>query len=103
MRAPPFTINTVDGNGNPVSGMVFSILIALLGNETKQFQIVQHANKAITMNVIAADAPTLKEATQKALRDWVTKYLPGIPFKIEHVPEIKLTAAGKRKIVVIEK
>jgi phenylacetate-CoA ligase len=92
-----------DGNGNPVSGLVFSILFALLGNETKQFQIVQHADKRITLKVITSEAPVLKEATQKALRDWVAKYLPGIPFAIEHVAEIPLTAAGKRKIVVIEK
>jgi phenylacetate-CoA ligase len=91
-----------DGKGNPVSGLVFSILFALLGNETKQFQIVQHADKRITLKVIVADAPALKDATQKALRDWVAKYLPGIAFAIDHVAEIPLTAAGKRKIVVIE-
>ncbi|HET9990638.1 MAG TPA: hypothetical protein VFQ65_19045 [Kofleriaceae bacterium] len=92
-----------DGKGNPVSGLVFSILFALLGNETKQFQIVQHADKRITLNVIVAEGPALKEATQRALRDWVAKYLPGIPFAIEHVAEIPLTAAGKRKIVVVER
>src|SRR3569623_1237296 len=92
-----------DGHGNPVSGLVFSVLFALLGNETRQFQIVQHVDKRITLKVIPADAPALKDATQKALRDWVAKYLPGIPFQIEHVAEIPLTAAGKRKIVVIEK
>jgi phenylacetate-CoA ligase len=92
-----------DGNGDPVSGMVFSILIALLGNETKQFQIIQHADKRITMKVVAADAPQLQEPTQQALRDWVVKYLPGIPFTIQHVAEIPLTKAGKRKIVIIEK
>jgi acyl-coenzyme A synthetase/AMP-(fatty) acid ligase len=53
--------------------------------------------------VITADGPALKEETQKALRDWVAKYLPAIPFAIDHVAEIPLTAAGKRKIVVIEK
>jgi phenylacetate-CoA ligase len=92
-----------DGNGNPVSGMVFSILIALLGNETKQFQIIQHADKRITMKVVVDGAPELKASTQQALRDWVVKYLPGIPFTIQHVAEIPLTAAGKRKIVIIEK
>ena len=92
-----------DGNGNAVSGLVFSILIALLGTETKQFQIVQHVDKSITMRVITSDAPVLKDATQKSLREWVAKYLPGVAFKIDHVADIPLTAAGKRKIVVIEK
>ena len=42
-----------DGNGNAVSGLVFSILFALIGIETKQFQIVQHVDQRMLRLVLA--------------------------------------------------
>jgi phenylacetate-CoA ligase len=91
-----------DGQGNAVGGLVFSILFAMLGDDTKQFQVVQHADKRITIRVIPI-AKTLPESTMRALRDFIAKYLPGIQYTVDYVTEIPLTAAGKRKLVVIEK
>ena len=91
-----------DGRGNPVSGLVFSILFALISSEAQQFQVVQHADRRITLKVVLDGRPALAAPIERALRDWVAKYLPGVPFAIEAVPAIPLTAAGKRKIVVVE-
>jgi hypothetical protein len=39
----------------------------------------------------------------KIIRDYVEKYLPGVPVTIEVVRDIPLTAAGKRHPVVVER
>jgi phenylacetate-CoA ligase len=91
-----------DGQGNPVSGLVFSILFALISVEAKQFQIVQHVDRSIVLRLVLASGPTLSAQADRAFRVWVAKYLPGAPFTIEIVDEIPLTAAGKRKLVIVE-
>ena len=91
-----------DGRGNPVSGLVFNILFALISPETKQFQIVQRADRSIVMRVVLLQGTALSSKAERALRDWVAKYLPGVAFSTDVVDEIPLTAAGKRKVVIVE-
>ncbi|MEO8553925.1 MAG: hypothetical protein ABI678_28320, partial [Kofleriaceae bacterium] len=90
-----------DGAGNPVSGLVFSILFALLDTATTQFQVVQHVDRTVTVK-ICSHAP-LSEDTLANVRGFAMKYLPGVTMTIERVADIPLTAAGKRKIVVVER
>jgi phenylacetate-CoA ligase len=91
-----------DGHGNAVSGLVFNILFALISVEAKQFQIVQHVDRSIVLRLVLVDGPTLSAKADRAFREWVAKYLPGAPFSIKIVDEIPLTAAGKRKLVIVE-
>ena len=91
-----------DGNGNAVSGLVFSVLFAMISIEAKQFQIVQHVDRSLVLRIVLVDGPALSEKGDRSFRDWVAKYLPNTPFTIEIVDEIPLTAAGKRKLVIVE-
>ena len=91
-----------DGNGNAVSGLAFSILFALISIETKQFQVVQKADRSLIVRVVLVSGTALSAKGERSVRDWVGKYLPGVPLAIEVVDEITLTAAGKRKLVIVE-
>lgn len=92
-----------DGNGDAVSGMMFNVLFALLAYETKKFQVVQRADRSVVLKIVLVKGPALSKSVDTSLRDWVVKYLPGVAFTIELVDEIPLTAAGKRKVVIVEK
>ncbi|HTR51321.1 MAG TPA: hypothetical protein VMJ10_11485 [Kofleriaceae bacterium] len=91
-----------DGRGNAVGGLVFSILFAVLDQVAKQFQVVQRADGSIVMRVIPLIGDALPAAAARQIHAFAAKYLPGAPFAIEHVAEIPLTAAGKRRVVVVE-
>ncbi len=92
-----------DGKGNPVGGMVFSVLFALIAYEARQFQVVQRVDGAIQLKLVLVQGTALTKVTDKAVRDFVEKYLSGVPFVIELVDVIPLTAAGKRRLVIVEK
>ncbi len=89
-----------DGDGNPVSGLVFNVLFCDLAEATRQFQAVQHASGDITLKLVPAGE--LAEATLARLTAQCEKYLPGIAVKTEICDEIPVTSAGKRKVVIVE-
>lgn len=91
-----------DGNGNPVGGLVFNILFGVLEQSAKQFQVVQRADRSIVMKVVPQSGTSLPQAHETQIRGFAAKYLPGVPFAIEYVENIPLTAAGKRKVVIVE-
>ena len=90
-----------DGAGNPVGGLLFSILFVSITEHARQFQAVQRADDTVVLRVVPVAAHLPDEAARIA-RDFVGKYLPGIRFVIEEVTDIPLTAAGKRRLVVVE-
>ena len=92
-----------DGHGNPVGGLVFSILFALISSVARQFQVVQRLDGRVVLKVIPAAGGALPDAEQRAIHAFAAKYLPGAPFAIEYVEEIPLTSSGKRQIVFVEK
>ena len=92
-----------DGRGNAVGGLVFSILFAVMEQTAKQFQVVQRLDGSIVMRIVPQTGDRLPEANHRAIQAFADKYLPGAPFAIEYVTEIPLTAAGKRKVVVVER
>lgn len=92
-----------DGHGNPVGGLVFNILFGVLNHVAKKFQVVQKLDGKIVMKVVPNGGDRLPEDAAKKIHDFATKYLPAAPFAIEYVDDIPLTAAGKRKVVIVEK
>ncbi|MEO8706124.1 MAG: hypothetical protein ABI867_39205, partial [Kofleriaceae bacterium] len=92
-----------DGHGNPVGGLVFNILFGVLDHVAEKFQVVQKPDGSVVMKVVPNGTPALPEHAARKVRDFAKKYLPDTPFAIEYVEDIPLTAAGKRRVVVVEK
>jgi len=92
-----------DGAGRPVGGLVFNILIAVIGNVARSFQITQRADRSIVLKIVPSEGDRIPEREERLLRNQAERYLPGAPFAIELVKEIPLSPAGKRRVVVVEK
>jgi phenylacetate-CoA ligase len=92
-----------DGRGNAVGGLVFNILFGVMDQVAKKFQVVQKADGRVVMKVVPTLGDVLPESNSQAIHQFAQKYLPGAPFAIEYVNDIPLTAAGKRKVVVVER
>jgi phenylacetate-CoA ligase len=92
-----------DGRGNAVNGLVFNILFGVMDHVAHKFQVVQKLDGSVTMKVVPNGMPRLPEKASQKLHDFAAKYLPGARFDIEYVDDIPLSAAGKRKVVVVEK
>ncbi|MBA3459471.1 MAG: phenylacetate--CoA ligase family protein [Deltaproteobacteria bacterium] len=92
-----------DGNGNPVNGLVFNILFGVMNHVALKFQVVQKLDGSVVMKVVPNGTPKLPEKESRQIHEFAAKYLPGTTFGIEYVEDIPLTAAGKRKVVIVEK
>jgi len=92
-----------DGRGNPVGGLVFNILFGVMDQVAKKFQVVQRPDGRVVMKIVPQTGAELPEANRRAIHQFALKYLPETPFTIEYVNDIPLTAAGKRKVVVVER
>lgn len=92
-----------DGRGNAVGGLVFNILFGVMDQVAKKFQVIQRLDGSVVMKVVPTTGPKLPDASSRAIHAFADKYLPGTPFAIEYVEDIPLTAAGKRKVVVVER
>jgi phenylacetate-CoA ligase len=91
-----------DAHGNPVEGILFNILFLHMASYARQFQVVQRADRRVTLRVVPTQE-TLAPEAEALIREFVGKHLDGIPLDIEVVREIPLTRAGKLCRVVVEK
>ncbi len=91
-----------DGTGRPVGGLVFNILFSSIGHVARSFQVVQRADRSVVFRVVPYVGRTLPAKEEETLRAHAAHYLPGARFEIDVVDDIPLTAAGKRRVVVVE-
>jgi acyl-coenzyme A synthetase/AMP-(fatty) acid ligase len=82
---------------------VFNILLAAIGGIAHSFQVVQRIDRSILFKIVLMTGTQVPDRETKILRDHAERYLPGVPFTIHVVDDIPLTAAGKRRVVVVEK
>ncbi|MSP59638.1 MAG: phenylacetate--CoA ligase family protein [Myxococcales bacterium] len=90
-----------DADGNRVEGMVFNLLFLHLAEHTRQFQVVQRADRRLTLKIVPT-AGGLPERAESVLREFVGKYVRGVPLEIEVVREIPLSSTGKLHRVIVE-
>lgn len=93
-----------DGKGNPVNGLLFSILFVSVVEHAKQFQIFQKKTGELSLRIVpAAPGGKMPPEAEQLSYGFMKKYLPGVPVSIDYVDDIPVGAAGKRHIVVVEK
>ena len=97
------TETLVDAHGRAVSGLVFNVVLAIIGDATRAFQVVQRRDRSIVLKIVPFRGDGLPERETKMLREYADRYFPGVPLSIEVVGDIPLTAAGKRQPVVVER
>jgi phenylacetate-CoA ligase len=90
-----------DADGNPVEGILFNILFLNMAKHTRQFQVVQRADRRLILRVVPV-GPNLDPEAEALIREYVGTHLRGIPLEIEVVPEISLSRAGKLRRVIVE-
>jgi phenylacetate-CoA ligase len=90
-----------DGDGNPVDGILFSILVTRLAPHVLQFQAIQRTDGSVTLRIVPVGGAVAAEVHELA-SSFARRYLPGVDFRVEPVRDIPTTAAGKRRIVIVE-
>lgn len=90
-----------DADGNPVEGILFNILFLNMAKHTKQFQVVQRADRRLVLKIVPR-GERLPVDAEHLIREFVAKHLRGVPLEIEIVPDIPLTRAGKLRRVIVE-
>ncbi len=92
-----------DGQGNPVNGLIFSILFAFIAEHSKQFQVFQKKSGDLSLRVVPSNGGCMPPEIEKMSHEFLGKYLPGVTYAIEYLDDIPAASAGKRHIVVVEK
>ena len=92
-----------DADGNPVEGILFNILFLNMAKHTRQFQVVQRADRRIELRIVPHGTSSLDPGAEALIREFCATHLRGIPLDIKIVPEIPLTRAGKLRRVIVER
>ena len=90
-----------DRDGNPVSGLLFSIVFVAIAEAVQQFQVAQLADRSLALRVVPHPGG-MPPAAEQLMRDYIAKYLPGIPMHVELVDDIPVAPSGKRRVVVVD-
>ena len=90
-----------DASGTPVGGLVFNLIFVPLAHAVKQFQVVQHADRSMTIRLVPGEG--YDASAEKMLRAHCDRYFAGLNIQIDLVPTIPLAKSGKHRPVVVER
>jgi phenylacetate-CoA ligase len=89
-----------DGNGEPVSGMLFVSLMQTETQMLRAFQVVQRKNGDVDLQVVRGrdwDQVRFAATVQRA-----RAYFKGLPLRVTFLDEITPSKSGKRRPIVVE-
>jgi phenylacetate-CoA ligase len=89
-----------DRDGRTVSGLAFHILFTGLAEAARQFQLVQHKDRSVTLRIVPGNG--LDDASLESIREGCSRLLKDVPVAVETMAEIPLTKDGKRRTVIVE-
>src|SRR5262249_31946086 len=75
------TETLTDADGNRVEGILFTILFLTLAPHTRQFQVVQHSDRRLTLKIVPT-SPGLPAEAESLIRDYVGQHVHGVPLQI---------------------
>lgn len=90
-----------DGHGATISGLAISFLFHDVAGEVRQFQAVQHKDHSVSINVVPTQ--TLAREKLDEIRRSSTRLLRGVPVRVNVVPDLPRSPAGKHRLVVVER
>jgi len=92
----------VDGEGNPVPGVVFHVLFSDARQEiVRQFQAVQRPGGEVVLRVVRGQDFTPERFDAVARR--FGQYLKGVPFRVEFRDSIPTGPNGKMRTILVER
>ena len=89
-----------DASGSAVSGIAFNVLFTGLAGAARQWQVVQHKDRSVTLRVVPGEV--LDDAKLDEMRRLLGRYVQGLPVSVETVSFIEPTKQGKRRTVIVE-
>ena len=89
-----------DSAGNVVSGTFWTLLTRYVSEQILAFQVQQNVENAIELRLVMADGKKLTHEEESLLRKKVAEKLPALTVTLTYVPEIPLTASGKKRFVI---
>jgi phenylacetate-CoA ligase len=90
-----------DGNGALISGVTLSNVFYDVSSAVRQFQIVQHRDRSVTIRLVPTEE--LPSNALMKIRYSASRMLAGIDVRVEVVPALPRSDAGKHRLVVVER
>ena len=84
-----------------ISGIALSYVFYDVSAAVRQFQVVQHHDRSVTIRVVPE--PELTAAAVEQIGKNAQRLLDGIDVRVVVVPELPRSPAGKHRLVVVEK
>jgi phenylacetate-CoA ligase len=91
-----------DGQGNPLPGIVFHVLLSDARQEiVRQFQAVQRSRGDVLLRVVRGQ--DWSQPRFDALRRRIEKYLRGLTLKVEYWDALAPAPSGKMRTIIVER
>lgn len=90
-----------DAEGRPVNGMFFSVMFSVLGDQVRNFQVVQKKDRSLSLKLVPT--PKFNDQLLDTLRGNCRKTFGPVEVHTELVGDIPAQPNGKRQPIVIER